>query len=242
MQFDGTDDAIYKCLRGKSLLNVKQKAIDNCAKYNIGVTIVPTIVRDINTRNIGEIITFAISQAPKVRGVHFQPATYTGRIPENPKESERFTLDELIYEIQKQSNGMIKPENLLPSACDHPLCGFHGDFVVDQNKLIALLKRGETVKSCCCGPEAADKNREFVARRWQRPLVNQDSPDSNGGDLHNMEFFLSRVKTHGFTVTAMAFQDAGNIDFSRLRNCSLHVYDRGKFIPFCAYYLCVWKQ
>lgn len=242
MQFDGTNERIYESLRGKPLLKVKKKAIDNCSEYNIGVTLVPTIVRDVNSQNIGEILRFAISESPKVRGVHFQPVTFIGRVPENPKNSERFTLDELIFEIQKQSDGVIKADDLLPSACDHPLCGFHGDFVIDQNKVIPLLKRGKTEKSCCCTPVAADKNREFVARRWQRPPVFKSDKDSCCSDIHDMEFFLKRVKTHGFTVTAMAFQDAGNIDFSRLRNCSLHVYDKGRFVPFCAYYLSGWKQ
>ena len=42
-------------------------------------------------------------------------------------------------------------------------------------------------------------------------------------------------KSHGFTITSMAFQDAGNLDIERLRQCSLHVYKDGKKIPF----LCV---
>ena len=57
-----------------------------------------------------------------------------------------------------------------------------------------------------------------------------------------MEYFLQRVKSHGFTVTSMAFQDAGNIDFSRLRKCSFHVFENKRLIPFCAYYLTGWKQ
>jgi len=40
----------------------------------------------------------------------------------------------------------------------------------------------------------------------------------------------------------MAFQDAGNIDLERLRRCSLHVFDDGKFVPFCAYYLTAWER
>ncbi|MFQ8843103.1 MAG: hypothetical protein ACLR8P_21765 [Clostridium fessum] len=52
-----------------------------------------------------------------------------------------------------------------------------------------------------------------------------------------MEDFLKRAKSHGFTITSMVFQDAGNLDIERLRQCSLHVYKDGKKIPFCAYYL-----
>ena len=242
MQFDGTEDTIYESIRGKSLLKIKQQAIENCAEYNIGVTLVPTLIRSININNIGEIIKFAISLSPKVRGVHFQPVSYFGRIPEIPANKERITLDELVFQINKQTNGMIKVEDLLPSACDHPLCGFHGDFIVDQNKLFPLLKRGNAEKNCCCDSSAAEKNREFVARRWLRQPVENASKDKCCSDIHDMEYFLNKVKTNGFTLTAMAFQDAGNIDLSRLRNCSFHVYDKEKFVPFCSYFLTAWKQ
>ena len=242
MQFDGTTDTIFESLRGKPLLKLKQQAIDNCAAYNIGVTLVPTLVSGINNNNIGEILKFAISESPKVRGIHFQPVTYLGRIPENPSDINRITLDELIFEICKQTDGIIKADNLLPSACDHPLCGFHGDFVVEQDKLIPLLKHGITEKNCCCDSSAAEKNREFVAKRWQRTKETDDLKESCCGNIHDMEYFLKRVKTFGFTVTAMAFQDAGNIDLSRLQHCSFHVYDKEKFIPFCSYYLTGWQQ
>lgn len=50
--------------------------------------------------------------------------------------------------------------------------------------------------------------------------------------------FLARVKTHGFTVTAMAFMDAMTLDLERLKKCSLHVYEgNGAFVPFCAHYI-----
>jgi uncharacterized radical SAM superfamily Fe-S cluster-containing enzyme len=242
LQFDGTNDRIYENLRRRPLLKIKREAIENCSVNNIGVTLVPTLVKGINTDNIGEMLKFAISEVPKVRGVHFQPVTFIGRVPKNSTDSERITLDELIFEILKQTHGIIKGENLLPSRCDHPLCGFHGDFVIDQDKVIPLLKRENGVKESCCKPDGADMNREFVGRRWQRSPENQTDRISHLGDIHDMDYFINRIKTHGFTVTAMAFQDAGNIDFSRLRNCSLHVFDKGRFVPFCAYYLTGWEQ
>jgi uncharacterized radical SAM superfamily Fe-S cluster-containing enzyme len=53
----------------------------------------------------------------------------------------------------------------------------------------------------------------------------------------DMDAFLGRIKSHGFTITAMAFQDAYTLDSERLRRCSLHVYRDGRVIPFCARYL-----
>ncbi len=244
MQFDGTNDEINRYIRGTSLLDVKKHAIENCAAYNIGVTLVPTLIPRVNTNNIGEILQYAISMSPAVRGVHFQPVSYFGRIPDRPVDEVRFTLDQVLYEIERQTDGVIKMENLLPSRCDHPLCGFHGDFVVMPNGLEALSRRGVTEAGCCGSePVSADKNRAFVARRWERPKPNAASGAgfSIELDFHDMDFFLQRVKSHGFTVTAMSFQDAGNMDLERLRRCSLHVFNNGKLVPFCAHYLSGWE-
>ena len=60
--------------------------------------------------------------------------------------------------------------------------------------------------------------------------------------MSDLDYFLSRLSTNGFTVTAMAFQDAGNLDVERLRLCSLHVAKNGKLVPFCVNYLTLWND
>lgn len=243
LQFDGTEDGIYQKLRNRPLLDIKQKAIDNCAEYNIGVTLVATLVRDINIQNIGEIIHYAVSHVPEVRGVHFQPVSYFGRIPKTPSDRDRITIDELIYEIDNQSEGLIKAENLLPSSCYHPLCSFHGDFIINNGSLVPLQNFGKEEKASSYAVDPADRNREFIGRRWKRAAgLKNDTGASCCGNIHDMDYFLKIVKSHSFTITSMLFQDAGNLDFSRLRKCSLHVYSKGKFIPFCSYYLSGWEK
>ena len=44
MQFDGVDDAVYEKLRRRPMLEVKKRAIEQCGRYGIGVTLVPVIV------------------------------------------------------------------------------------------------------------------------------------------------------------------------------------------------------
>ena len=233
MQFDGTEEAIHEALRGRPLLALKREAIARCAELNVGVTLVPTLVPGVNTHNLGDLLRFGIAQAPAVRGIHFQPVTHLGRVPVRPTDAGRFTLDQLLHELVRQSEGLLQTSHLAPSSCDHPLCGFHGDFVVTpEGRLMPLTRRKE---GACCAPATAEQNRLFVARRWERPK--EYGPVSSGTDLRHMDTFLGRVKSHGFTLTAMAFQDAGNLDLARLRRCSLHVYDRGRFVPFCAHHL-----
>jgi uncharacterized radical SAM superfamily Fe-S cluster-containing enzyme len=194
---------------------------------------------------------------PKVRGVHFQPVSYFGRIPKIPTDRDRITIDELIYETESQSKGLIKAENLLPSSCYHPLCSFHGDFVIHNDSVVPLQNIHNSEKESTPTIDPADRNREFIGRRWKRPASlkydaikpkalksasPKNTPKSCCGNIHDMDYFLKIAKSHSFTITSMLFQDAGNIDFSRLRKCSLHVYDNEKFIPFCAYYLSGWKK
>lgn len=245
LQFDGTGDRVWQKLRGRPLAEIKERAIANCGKYRLGVTLVPTLVPGVNIQEIGDILKFAVKHSPVVRGVHFQPVSFMGKIPYLPEDQDRFTLDQLLAEIGRQAGGLFSLESLAPSACDHPLCGFHGDFVVMPDRtLLPLTKRGAAQGECCCGvnlSDPAEKNREFVGRRWERrdepgEEISESCCCCDTGSL-SMEGFLARVKSHGFTVTAMAFQDAGNLDMERLRQCSLHVYRDGKHIPFCAYYL-----
>lgn len=234
MQFDGTEDAIYQALRGRPLLREKQAALAACSEEFLGVALVPTVVPGVNDHNVGAILDFGFSHSPAVRGVHFQPVSYFGRHPGMPGNAGRITLPDLLRAIEQQTGGRLGAGDFIPSACDHPACGFHGDFAVFPDSIVRLTPDPD---ACCCdsGSEAHIRNRNFVSRRWKRtPAENENCCCADPAD---MDYFLSRIKSHGFTITAMAFQDAWSLDFERLRRCSLHVYDQDRLIPFCARYL-----
>jgi uncharacterized radical SAM superfamily Fe-S cluster-containing enzyme len=264
MQFDGVTDDVYIKLRGRPLLAEKLAAIEACDRANLGVTLVPTIVPKVNVHQIRDILKFGFEHSPAVRGVHFQPISYFGRYPKNaPTAKDRITLPEISAAIELQTNRLVKTADLGYSTCDHPRCGFHGDFVVLPDRLLALKPSQVNANAdadsddCCCTPGstlkngqisvAALKNREFVSRRWKRVASVNVSGDAStatiatSSNIHeplSFDGFLQRVKSHGFTVTAMAFQDRWTLDTERLRRCSLHVCepDSGNIVPFCAYY------
>lgn len=230
LQFDGTDDEIFKKLRGRELLSIKEKAIENCKKYGISVTLVPTIVKGINDGALGDIIDFAVRHFPAVKAVHFQPVTYLGRYPVSGKD--RITLDELMYMLCNQAG--IDGISLLPSRCDHALCEFHGTFIVGKGgKLIPTSNRNFFAKK---KRSSASENREFVASHW---TGNAEKNIKTPEDLEGMDFdsFIYYMKNGSMTISAMAFQDAMNLNLERLARCSLLVYENGKLIPFCGKYL-----
>ena len=231
LQFDGTREDIYEFLRGAPLLEIKKQAIKVCADLGVGVTLVPTVVPGVNDDNLGELIAFARENVPGVRGIHFQPVSYFGRHPGQPDAEQRYTLDQLMADISDQAG--IPMESFMPSRCDHPLCGFHANFLVNPaGGLRPLTSITHSARSRGC----AKDNREYVARNWKR---HPSEPEPAGGFSEEMDFdtFLYRIRHGSLTLSAMAFQDAENLNIERLHRCSLHVYNNGRVKPFCANYL-----
>ena len=114
LQFDGTEDKIYRAIRGQSLYIAKREAIERCAENDIGVVLVPTLVPGVNTHNIGAILDLALELSPVVRGVHFQPASYFGRYPRIPENSRRLTLPDIYAGYRRANRGANEEAALHP--------------------------------------------------------------------------------------------------------------------------------
>ena len=233
LQFDGTDDAIYETLRGAPLLETKLEAIRVCAELRLGVTLVPTVVKGVNDGDLGNLVRLAVSLAPGVRGIHFQPVSYFGRYPGTPGAEDRYTLDMLMADISDQAG--IPVESFMPSRCDHPLCGFHANYLIEADgglRPLSSIAHSSHSRGC------ARDNREYVARHWRR--APEETPPADLSSEMDFDTFLYRLRHNSLTLSAMAFQDAMNLNLERLHRCSLHVYDEGKIKPFCAKYLSAW--
>lgn len=231
LQFDGTREDIYEKLRGAPLLETKMQAVRTCAELRMGVTLVPTVVPGVNDGDLGNIVSLAAGMVPGIRGVHFQPVSYFGRYPERPEDGDRYTLDQLMADLSLQTG--IAVENFLPSRCDHPLCGFHAGFLAGHDGSLTPL--GPVTRAARCRGSAAE-NREYIAGRWRR-APEGPAPERELSEEMDFDTFLRLARHRSLTLSAMAFQDAGNLNVERLRRCSLHVYDRGRIVPFCARYL-----
>jgi len=232
-QFDGTDDEIYKKTRGRPMFDVKKKAIENCGKVGVAVTLVVTVSPNINLNHVGKIIEFAALNVPTVKGVHFQPITYFGRYPEEPTDKDRITLPDLANEIEKQTMGMLKADNFLPTSCSNVHC--------DMKSLSVVLPDGSLfpLTTMALGPptktdDIADKTRTEVSQFWRFIEETMDGPTDS--EDKSWRSFVSRAKTHYLTVSAMAFQDVWTGETERWERCCIHmVTPEGRFIPFCLF-------
>lgn len=226
LQFDGLRDSTYEALRGRALLDTKLRAIDSCAAAGLPVVLVPTLVPGINVSEIGEMLRFALSRAPQVRGVHFQPVSYFGRCELKEPET-RLTIPRILREIEAQTDGAMKEADFAGGGAESAYCSFHASYKrLPGGALQALPRR----HSHCCSTKSCDA-RDFVAGRWGA----QEHADA-GEDAFDR--FLREANEMVFTVSGMAFQDAYNLDLKRLRRCYINEADpeRG-MVPFCAYNL-----
>lgn len=112
-QFDGLREENYIQARGRPLLDKKLKVIENCRNTKpkpLSTVLVPTILNTINDDQTGEILKFAIENRDVIRGVVYQPVSFSGRIDKEEREMQRFTLPDLAERLEKQTDFLRKDD------------------------------------------------------------------------------------------------------------------------------------
>ncbi|MEG1537846.1 MAG: radical SAM protein, partial [Clostridiales bacterium] len=219
LQFDGMDDRIYQQLRGEALTAIKLRALAHCRAAALPVVLTMMVTADVNLQQIGSCFRLLLDHLPWIRGLHLQPACYSGR---HPGLRQGLTLQQVLKELVAQSGGLLHQEQFSPLATGHPLCSFQGNFI----------RRGEQVVSVggssCCWGGGADiaRSRRKLAQNWGERQPRQST----------LPCWLDEGELQGFTVSAMAFQDGLSLDLERLRCCRVYVARPGnQLIPFCAH-------
>ena len=229
LQFDGLDDEIYTALRGQPLLQTKLKAIENCKKAGLPVVLVPTVAPGVNDHALGDILRFAVSGMPHIRGVHIQPISYFGRCGlEAP--AMRLTIPKVLRLIDKQMDGLMRITDFGGGGAESPYCSFHASYMRKSDGSLKALPRR---RSQCCCVKSSDA-RDFVSQQWSGKANCCD------GDVATfaLDEFLQQAVDNTFTVSGMVFQDAWNLDLERLKRCYISEVDSQRgMVPFCAYNL-----
>ena len=229
LQFDGLEDGIYRTLRGTDLLVTKIKAIDNCRAAGIPVVLVPTVAPGVNDHALGDILRFALSRAPHVRGVHIQPISYFGRCGLEAPE-RRLTIPNVLRRIEAQTECMMKVTDFGGGGAESPYCSFHASYMRRADGSIKALPRRRS--QCCC--VRSSEARDFVSQQWSGRAAGVDGDEATS----SLDEFLQKCVENTFTVSGMVFQDAWNLDLDRLRRCYICEVDTQRgMVPFCAYNL-----
>lgn len=124
LQFDGVTEEPYINNRGKNLLPKKLEAIERCRDANLGMVLVPTLVKGVNDQQIGDIIKFAFDNRDIIYGVNFQPVAFAGRIDKDLVEKERFTIPDFQKEVTRQLDYQFTTDAFYPPSSVEPVTKF----------------------------------------------------------------------------------------------------------------------
>lgn len=235
LQFDGMTDEVYITLRGRALLKEKLAAVDNCERAGLGIVLVPVVAPRVNDMQVGDILRFALSRMPAVRGVHFQPVSYFGRCGlERP--GRPITIPRMLRLIGEQTGGQMKYEDFGGGGAENPYCSFHASYMRRPDGSLKPLARKAGSSCCCC--TGSDDSREFVANQWSGEDSREYAPDGDMTQTSALDEFLAQARLNTFSLSGMLFQDAMNLDLDRLKRCYICELDSERgMVPFCAYNL-----
>ena len=114
LHFDGVSEET------NPILSLNKKAINNLKNAGLGTVLVPTVIRGKNDHEVGDIILFAVRNNSVIRGVNFQPISFTGAASEEDVRVSRITIPDLLKDIEKFSDGIIKASDFFPIPCVIP--------------------------------------------------------------------------------------------------------------------------
>ncbi len=241
LQFDSLRDATLKQIRGATLAENHQRALERLEALGISTTLVMTVLPGINDDQIGEVIQHAL-QWKCVRGVTLQPVSEVGRLNvEVPRK--RLTVSGIRRAIADQSQ-LFSKEDVVPVPCNPDTLAMAYALKLD-NEVIPLTRH--------LGPEAllAGPRNTIVFER--DPALKEQvfklfsthhSPASQASCLSELLCCLPMVAAPNlgyenvFRVLIVQFMDIHNLDLRALKKSCIHfAQPDGKLIPFEAYNL-----
>lgn len=206
LQFDGLSDKVYVKTRGRPLADIKQKAVENIAKTDMKIALVPTIVKGINDHEIGNIVRYAIKYRETISGISFQPVAFTGRIDHQERMARRFTLSDLAHAVDEQTGITRADRDWYPLSC-----------VVPFTHLVGAT-RGEETINITCHPHCAFGTYLFI--------------DSNGRARPVLEFMDVEKMLSAMNKIAHRTKPTGITFFGKLKAFhTLHKYFNAKKAP-----------
>jgi uncharacterized radical SAM superfamily Fe-S cluster-containing enzyme len=255
LQFDGLSDDIYQTLRGRPLLEEKQRLIDWCGELDSSMSLTATVANGVNDNRLAEIADL-LFQHDHILSVMFQPAAYAGSAARLARPAEAVTIPDVIGALKGAGQGTISADDFSPLPCSHPACFSLAFYLKMEDKRYKPIKQmvnaeryldliqnraifGTDAESFQCVTDA-------VYDLWSGPAAL--SPDSRKA-LDAIRKLLASVTCNGGYSPGKAigvaeravksifihqFMDPETFDLSRARKCC-QVYPQldGRMIPVC---------
>lgn len=121
LSFDSFEPEANKKMLGGHHLNAKMRILELLEKHQVDTTLLPVLARGVNDHEVGAFIDLALSK-DFIRSVEFHPMTFTGQSGSSFERSARYTAFDALTDIEKQTRGLLRISDFVPSPLAHPLC------------------------------------------------------------------------------------------------------------------------
>ncbi|MBI4859581.1 MAG: radical SAM protein [Candidatus Riflebacteria bacterium] len=239
-------------IHGRDLVQIKQRALANLERFDIGTTILNVMIRHENEDEIGRILDLAAGKS-FIRSVTIQTMTYTGQGGKSFPRDLHMTVDGAQRAIEMATAGRIRAADFHPMPSAHPLCYGISYFFREGGRLVPFrsLFSEEEVRRLM-GPHylihPGDAFNELlndaIHRLWAEggdpsilALLKQIIKKIFPADRTLTPFERQRVaQEHVLTCYVHAHMDEDNFDLARVSTCPDLVPDvSGTLTPACSY-------
>jgi len=258
LSLDSLNRKYIENICNRDVLTLKLNAIENCERLGIDVILVVRAIFGLNDHQLIDIIEFGMENNHVIKGVHILPVTFTGRIPGEPKNSDRITLPDIINKIESQTNKKIRINNFIPSVfsggyeggisvCPSVFCsaislvhlGGNGkikplSYFNIKSGEVKIGKRTLELLGECKGDDMNDNSK--MLDDSLKKCCSSMNGGCGCGVGNSSDSAGDYTSKNTFRLSVMAFQDVWTLDLDRLKRCCIHVsMPNGTLIPFCAY-------
>jgi len=240
LQFDSLQRDALMDLRGADLTGVRLDALAALERNGISTTLVVTLKRGVNDREIADIVRFAL-QWRCVRGVTFQPIQDAGRNAGFDPKAHRMVLTEIRHRIAEA--GVFALEDLIPLPCnpDQICIGYGLRNGTHVAPVTSLLPRELFVAAVpnTVSFEAYPELRREVFNLLSLSTAQADTSEKLASLLCCLPAASvpqSLAYEDTFRVVVSQFLDRFNFDLGTVKRSCVHIVQTdGRIIPFDTY-------
>ena len=243
LQFDSLNGQALIALRGADLTKVRRKALDALEAAGISTTLVCTVKKGLNDREMAAIIDHAL-QFRCVRGVTFQPIQDAGRNEDFDARRDRVLLSDIRRRVVEDS-GVFGERDMIPLPCNPTAISIgyglrNGRSVVP---VTAMIPKEQIIAEV---PNAVNFERYPMLKERIFDLFSLSTIEPNVGErLGDLLCCLPQVEVpeglsyeNIFRVVIVNFMDAHDFCVANVKRSCIHfVTPNGQIIPFETYNL-----
>lgn len=89
-------------------------AMKNCTRVNLGIVLVPTVIKTVNDHEIGDILKFGFKNNNIIRGINYQPVSLVGKMPRTERQRFRITIPDVIQKLSEHTKDQISKDDFFP--------------------------------------------------------------------------------------------------------------------------------